>query len=86
MGVKEWNPHKFCNNDKAKGERRMMGTTKAAQKQAKANLDEKLGLAQPSRELLESLAVECGTLFIILYSNHVVWERRIPEHDLPPQR
>jgi len=38
-----------------------MGTTKAAQKQAKANLDEKLGLAQPSRELLESLAVECAS-------------------------
>jgi len=56
-----------------------MGTTKAAQKQAKANLDEKLGLAQPSRELLESLAVECGMLYPLL----CCVDHRITEHDLP---
>jgi len=35
--------------------------TKQSQRQAKALLDEKLELSQPSRELLESLAVECAT-------------------------
>ena len=37
-----------------------MGTTKNAQKQAKAELDHKLSLAQPPRQLLEDLAIACS--------------------------
>mmetsp|Transcript_140 Transcript_140/g.224 ORF Transcript_140/g.224 Transcript_140/m.224 type:complete len:165 (-) Transcript_140:243-737(-) len=38
-----------------------MGTTKKTQKKAKATIDEKLHLSIPSRDLLESLAVECAS-------------------------
>ena len=37
-----------------------MGETKNAQKQAKAELDHKLSLASPSRQILEDLAVACA--------------------------
>mmetsp|Transcript_21419 Transcript_21419/g.46700 ORF Transcript_21419/g.46700 Transcript_21419/m.46700 type:complete len:163 (+) Transcript_21419:80-568(+) len=37
-----------------------MGHTKASQKQIRRDLDEKLSLAIPSRELLEELAVKCA--------------------------
>lgn len=37
-----------------------MGTTKNAQKQAKADVDDKLALAQPSRQILEDLAIACA--------------------------
>jgi mitochondrial fission 1 protein len=37
-----------------------MGTTKNAQRQARADLDHKLGLAAPSREVLEDLAIQCA--------------------------
>mmetsp|Transcript_4307 Transcript_4307/g.10399 ORF Transcript_4307/g.10399 Transcript_4307/m.10399 type:complete len:164 (-) Transcript_4307:1874-2365(-) len=37
-----------------------MGTTKNAQKQAKAELDQKLVLARPSRQILEDLAIACA--------------------------
>jgi fission 1 protein len=37
-----------------------MGHTKASQKQIRQDLDEKLSLAIPSRELLEELAVKCA--------------------------
>lgn len=37
-----------------------MGETKQSQKQAKADVDAKLELAVPSRELLEELAVACA--------------------------
>jgi len=38
-----------------------MGKTKGTQRKAKASIDEKLALSTPSRELLESLAVECAS-------------------------
>ena len=37
-----------------------MGMTKNRQKEAKAELDEKLKLASPSRQILEDLAVACA--------------------------
>jgi fission 1 protein len=37
-----------------------MGETKQAQKQAKDELDQKLKLASPSRQILEDLAVACA--------------------------
>lgn len=37
-----------------------MGETKNAQKQAKAELDQKLILAKPSRQILEDLAIACA--------------------------
>lgn len=37
-----------------------MGETKTTQKQAKKDLDEKLRLSTPSREVLEELAVACA--------------------------
>lgn len=37
-----------------------MGTTSARQKEAKQELDRKLALSAPSRELLEELAVTCA--------------------------
>lgn len=37
-----------------------MGTTKNTQRQARADLDHKLGLAAPSREVLEDLAIQCA--------------------------
>jgi len=37
-----------------------MGTTKNAQKQAKAELDQKLELARPNRQILEDLAIACA--------------------------
>ena len=37
-----------------------MGETKQSQKQAKADVDAKLKLAEPSRQLLEELAVACA--------------------------
>lgn len=37
-----------------------MGTTRNTQKQAKADLDDKLRLARPGREILEELAVACA--------------------------
>lgn len=37
-----------------------MGETKQSQRQAKADVDAKLKLAEPSRELLEELAVACA--------------------------
>ena len=37
-----------------------MGTTKNAQKQAKAELDHKLFLARPDRKILEDLAIACA--------------------------
>lgn len=37
-----------------------MGTTKNTQKHAKAELDDKLALAAPNREILESLAIACA--------------------------
>ena len=37
-----------------------MGTTKNAQKQARAELDDKLALAQPTRQILEDLAIACA--------------------------
>jgi hypothetical protein len=37
-----------------------MGTTKNAQKQAKAELDTKLELARPDRQILEDLAIACA--------------------------
>lgn len=37
-----------------------MGTTSARQKEAKKELDNKLALSAPSRELLEELAVACA--------------------------
>jgi fission 1 protein len=37
-----------------------MGTTKQSQKQAKRDMDNKLGLSVPPRELLEELAVTCA--------------------------
>mmetsp|Transcript_18562 Transcript_18562/g.26868 ORF Transcript_18562/g.26868 Transcript_18562/m.26868 type:complete len:163 (+) Transcript_18562:211-699(+) len=38
-----------------------MGETKNAQRQTRRNLEEKLALAQPSRALLEQLAVDCAS-------------------------
>jgi hypothetical protein len=38
----------------------IMGETKRAQKNAKTELDEKLKLAQPDRQILEDLAVACA--------------------------
>lgn len=38
-----------------------MAITKGKQRKAKATLDEKLSLSQPSRELLETLAVDCAS-------------------------
>lgn len=37
-----------------------MGTTKNSQKQAKAELDDKLLLARPDRQILEDLAIACA--------------------------
>ena len=37
-----------------------MGETKRAQKNAKSDLDDKLRLAQPNRQILEDLAVACA--------------------------
>jgi len=37
-----------------------MGTTKNTQKQAKAELDHKLNLARPTRQILEDLAITCA--------------------------
>ena len=37
-----------------------MGETKRTQKKSKASVDEKLALAAPSRDLLETLAVQCA--------------------------
>ena len=37
-----------------------MGTTKKAQKQAREELDNKLRLAQPDRQILEDLAIACA--------------------------
>jgi len=37
-----------------------MGTTKNTQKHAKANLDNKLELSQPTRQVLEELAIACA--------------------------
>ena len=37
-----------------------MGTTKNAQKQTKADLDDKLLLARPDRQILEDLAIACA--------------------------
>ena len=37
-----------------------MGTTKNRQKQAKAELDHKLLLAKPNRQILEDLAIACA--------------------------
>lgn len=37
-----------------------MGTTKNTQKQAKTELDDKLRLAQPNRQILEDLAIACA--------------------------
>mmetsp|Transcript_24316 Transcript_24316/g.51738 ORF Transcript_24316/g.51738 Transcript_24316/m.51738 type:complete len:164 (+) Transcript_24316:190-681(+) len=37
-----------------------MGTTKNAQKQTKAELDQKLMLSRPSRQILEDLAIACA--------------------------
>uniref|UniRef100_A0A7S4ACB2 Mitochondrial fission 1 protein n=1 Tax=Pseudo-nitzschia australis TaxID=44445 RepID=A0A7S4ACB2_9STRA len=37
-----------------------MGKTKNAQKQAKTELDQKLNLARPSRQILEDLAIACA--------------------------
>ena len=37
-----------------------MGTTRNTQKQAKADLDDKLRLARPGREILEELAIACA--------------------------
>ena len=37
-----------------------MGTTKNTQKQAKAELDHKLVLARPNRQILEELAIACA--------------------------
>lgn len=48
--------HTILNNRK----RIAMGTTKNAQKQAKAELDDKLALAQPTRQILEDLAIACA--------------------------
>jgi ferredoxin len=37
-----------------------MGTTKNTQKQAKSDVDDKLALAQPTRQILEDLAIACA--------------------------
>jgi mitochondrial fission 1 protein len=37
-----------------------MGTTKNTQRQARADLDHKLQLAAPTREVLEDLAIQCA--------------------------
>jgi fission 1 protein len=37
-----------------------MGTTKNAQRQAREELDNKLRLAQPDRQILEDLAIACA--------------------------
>lgn len=37
-----------------------MGETKQSQKQAKADVDAKLKMAAPSRQILEELAVTCA--------------------------
>jgi fission 1 protein len=48
--------HTILNNNK----RIAMGTTKNAQKHAKSELDDKLALAQPTRRILEDLAIACA--------------------------
>mmetsp|Transcript_27917 Transcript_27917/g.30097 ORF Transcript_27917/g.30097 Transcript_27917/m.30097 type:complete len:148 (-) Transcript_27917:926-1369(-) len=45
---------------KRKQDYRTMGTTKNTQKQAKAELDHKLNLAKPTRQILEDLAITCA--------------------------
>jgi hypothetical protein len=61
-----------------------MGTTKNTQKQAKLELDHKLLLAKPNRQILEDLAIACAKTpsqdnvsFFFLFSFVVLWQTHL---------